>query len=27
VELDGSGPLMPGLRVDVFFETSLQPGS
>lgn len=27
VELDGPGPLMPGLRVDVFFETSLQPGS
>lgn len=27
VELDGAGPLMPGLRVDVFFETSLQPGS
>jgi HlyD family secretion protein len=27
VELEGAGPLMPGLRVDVFFETSLQPGS
>jgi HlyD family secretion protein len=27
VELDSPGPLMPGLRVDVFFETSLDPGS
>jgi multidrug resistance efflux pump len=27
VELDGPGPLMPGLRVDVFFETSVQSGS
>lgn len=27
VELEATGSLMPGLRVDVFFETSLQPGS
>lgn len=27
VELDAPGPLMPGLRVDVFFETGVQPES
>lgn len=27
VELDAPGPLMPGLRVDVFFETSQRSGS
>ena len=27
VELEGPGPLMPGLRVDVFFETSTRPES
>jgi HlyD family secretion protein len=27
VELDAPGPLMPGLRVDVFFETTLRPES